>query len=44
MGGDRRAGAQDKREEKGGWEVGVLRWQEPGEIEKISQHFVIFNN
>ena len=42
VGGDRRAGAWEKRggrQEKRGWEAGVPRWLEPGEIEKISQYF-----
>ena len=31
-------------ERKGVGEAGVPSWQEPGEIEKILQHFVIFRN
>ena len=47
MDGDRRAGAWEKRgrrREKRGWKAGVPRWRELAEIEKISQHFVLFQN
>ena len=40
VGGDRRVEARekrDRRQEKGGREVGLPRWQEPGEI---PQHYV----
>ena len=40
-------GAREKRgrrREKRAHEVGVQRWREPGEIEKVSQHVVIFCN
>jgi len=44
---DRGAGAQEKwgrKREKGVWEAGFLRWQEPVETCKILQHFVKFCN